>query len=186
MKNPRITEEEIGIIKDAQAGDMSAFNKLFYKYKSFVDHILFTYLKDMDEAKDITNIVFLKVYDKLSTFTEYNSFGGWLRTITNHVAIDYLRKIKNADIPMDAATVRLTEANSISSCENDLVNRITYENITQLFKNLSPTARKACELYYINNMKVDEISRILSIPKNTVKSHLSRTRKKLKKQIKNI
>ena len=62
-KNPKITEEEIALIKSAKAGDESAFNTLFYKYKSFVDNVLFQYIKDMDEAKDLTNIVFLKVYD---------------------------------------------------------------------------------------------------------------------------
>ena len=62
---PRITPEEIKTIKDAQAGSMKAFNRIFYRYKPFVENILFQYLKDMDEAKDLTNIVFLKVYDKI-------------------------------------------------------------------------------------------------------------------------
>lgn len=70
-KNPRITAEEVALIKKAQGGDILAFNKLFKKYKSFIDNVLFNYIKDMDEAKDITNIVFLKVYNKLNTFTEY-------------------------------------------------------------------------------------------------------------------
>ena len=92
MKTPRITPEEIGIIKRAQAGDESAFSQIFQKYRSFVSKILFSYIKDPDEADDITNVVFLKVYKKLSTFTEYESFGGWLRVLSNRVAIDYLRE----------------------------------------------------------------------------------------------
>lgn len=75
MKNPRITQEEIGIIKKAQAGDKSAFSALYYRYKPFVENVLYQYIKDMDEAKEIANIVFLKVHDKLSTFTAYDSFG---------------------------------------------------------------------------------------------------------------
>ena len=50
-KNPRITSEEVGIIKKAQAGDMRAFNTLFYKYKGFVESILLGYIGDEDEAK---------------------------------------------------------------------------------------------------------------------------------------
>ena len=53
MKNPRITNQEIEIIKKAQAGDISAFNKLFDHYKNFVDNLLFKYIKDIDESKDI-------------------------------------------------------------------------------------------------------------------------------------
>lgn len=73
MQNPKITEKEIGIIKDAQAGDKLAFSKLFNMYKGFVDNLLYLYIKDMDEAKEITNVVFLKVYSKLSTFKAYTS-----------------------------------------------------------------------------------------------------------------
>ena len=93
MKNPKITQEEIRLIKDAKAGNILAFNKLFYRYKGFVDNVLYQYIKDYDEAKDITNIVFLKVYEKLSTFVASDYFGGWLRIIANRTAIDYLRKI---------------------------------------------------------------------------------------------
>ena len=100
MDNPRITEKEIGIIKRAQAGEELAFNQLFKKYKGFVTHLLYQYLKDYDEAKDVTNIVFLKVHDKLSKFVEYDSFGGWLRIITNRTAVDYLRSQKNKRKPL--------------------------------------------------------------------------------------
>ena len=51
-KLPRITPAEIQTIKDAQAGSMKAFNRIFYQYKGFVDSVLYAYTKDMDEAKD--------------------------------------------------------------------------------------------------------------------------------------
>jgi DNA-directed RNA polymerase specialized sigma24 family protein len=64
-KNPNITDEEIALIKSAQAGNMSAYNKLYYRYKGFTTNLLYQYIKDFDEAKDINNVVWLKVYDKL-------------------------------------------------------------------------------------------------------------------------
>ena len=101
MNTPKITPEEIGIIKDAKAGKESAFNMIYYKYKEFVISLLYQYLNDMDEAKDLSNIVFLKVYQKLSKFTDYSSFGGWLRILTKNTAIDYLRTLKNKAISID-------------------------------------------------------------------------------------
>lgn len=186
MKNPRITEEEIGIIKRAKAGEIQAFNILFKRYKPFVDNVLFQYIKDMDEAKDITNIVFLKVYDKLSQFTEYESFGGWLRIIANRTAIDYLRKMKNKTDVIGDADVRLTSANSISSDETDIVNQLTCEQILKEIKNLPEHVQKICELFYVNSMTVEQISKELRIPTGTIKSILSRTRKKIKKLFNNI
>lgn len=184
MNNPRITKEEIEVIKAAQAGSIPAFNHLFNRYKGFVDNILFHYIKDMDEAKDITNIVFLKVYDKLSTFTAYDSFGGWLRIIANRTAVDYLRKVKHDPIASDTIDVRLTSLESISSNETDLVNQMTYEQVLKEFENLSEQARRSCELFYIENMTSEQISKALKIPIGTVKSHLSRTRRKLKNKFK--
>lgn len=62
MEYQRITQSEIETIKEAQKGNELAFNKLFNRYKEFVDNVLFCYVNDMDEAKDLTNVVFLKVH----------------------------------------------------------------------------------------------------------------------------
>lgn len=183
MKSPRITPEEVGIIKRAQAGDKSAFNALFYKYKGFVENILFQYIKDMDEARDITNIVFLKVHEKLSLFKAYDSFGGWLRIIANRTAIDYLREMKNKTDVLGEADGRLPSEESSSSTEDDLVNQMTYDTLISEFEKLSETTRKVCQLFYVNNMTVEQIKDALNIPTGTIKSMLFRTRSKLKKQL---
>lgn len=184
MKTPNITQEEIGIIKDAKAGKTSAFNKLFKRYKSFVESILYSYIKDMDEAKEITNIVFLKVYYKLSTFSEYNTFGGWLRIITQRTAIDYLRKIKVNEIELKDNSVRLTQEISSTNTENDLVNHMTYTQILKLLDKLPDNTKHICKLFYEDNMTIAEISKTLSIPIGTIKSILFRMRKQLKTLIK--
>lgn len=182
MKNPRITPEEIGIIKKAQAGDMSAFNKLFKKYKGFVAHVINRYIKDMDESKDITNIVFLKVYYKLSTFTDYSSFGGWLRIIAKNTAIDYLRRMENKHLVLGDSDERLTLESISGSVEGDVVNRLAYEQLLAELEKLPETTRKVCKLFYENNMTVQKISKKLCIPTGTIKSMLFRTRKRLKQQ----
>jgi len=182
-KNPRITSEEVGIIKKAQAGDESAFNTLFYRYKGFVENILFQYIKDMDEAKDIANIVFLKVYDKLSMFKAYDSFGGWLRTITNRTAVDYLRKTRERQLTLGEDDGRLPSEES-RSAEDDLVNHLTYDALLAEFDKLPEVTRKIFRLFYENNMTVEEIGDALNIPTGTIKSTLSRTRKRIQKKLK--
>lgn len=183
MKTPRITPEEVGIIKRAQAGDESAFNALFYRYKGFVESLLYQYLKDWDEAQDVANIVFLKVHSKLSKFTAYDSFGGWLRILTNHTAIDYLRSRKNKSEP-DVKEDRLS-LDMAGSTENDLVNHLTYKQLTAEFNKLPEDVRRIFEMFYVDNLKVDEISESFNpkIPTGTIKSTLSRTRRKLKQKL---
>lgn len=184
MKNPQITLEEVGIIKKAQAGDESAFNALYYKYKGFVENLLLRYIKDRDEAKEITNVVFLKVHKKLSMFKAYNSFGGWLRILAVRTAIDYLREMENKSNVLGDADGRLPSETLSGSSENDVVNHLTYEQLRAEFSKLPEDARKIFELFYVDNMTVDLIHKKLRIPTGTIKSTLSRTRRKLKKSLK--
>ena len=184
MKNPRITPTEVDLIKKAQAGDELAFNTLYRQYKPFVENVLFQYLKDMDESKDIANVVFLKVYNKLSTFTEYNSFGGWLRILTNRVAIDYLRKTENKRIVLGEESDRLPLEAANNTTESDLVNQVTYGELLTEFEKLPETTRRVFKLFYVDDLPISEISKVLKVPKGTIKSTLSRTRRKIKKQIK--
>lgn len=183
--NPRITPEEVGLIKRAKAGDESAFNALYYKYKDFVDNLLFQYLKDWDEARDVRNIVFFKVHKKLSLFSDYDSFGGWLRTLTNNTAVDYLRSMKNKKVAPDDKTERLS-VDTLGSTEDDLVNHLTYKALLKEFNTFPEVTRKIFERFYIDNMTVEEISNTFNpkIPTGTIKSTLSRTRRKLKQRLK--
>lgn len=183
MKNPKITQEEIALIKDAKAGKMPAFNKLFKLYKDFVDRVLYAYIKDFDEAQDITNVVFLKVYNKLSLFTDYSSFGGWLRTIANRTAIDYLRQIENKNKMLGADDDKIP-SDTIDPYENDVVTRLTYERLLKEFDQFNPTHKQICLLFYKDNLTVEQISKTLNMSQGTIKSILSRTRNKIRKKIK--
>lgn len=182
MKN-NITPEEIALIKSAKAGSELAFSKIFKRYKPFVEGVLLTYIKDEDEAKDIANIVFLKVFDKISKFTNYNTFGGWLRILTKNVAIDYLRTVKQTYSLQEGIT-----ANEFEECSDDTekayINRMTYEKLVAMFDKLPPSYRDACRLFYVENMPIAEISKALGVPKGTIKSDLHRMRKIIRKHLK--
>lgn len=178
-QNPNITDEEIALIKSAKAGNMQAFNKLYYKYKGFTTNILYQYLKDFDEAKDVTNIVWLKVYNKLSKFVDYESFGGWLRILTNRTAIDYLRSTKHLLYAPEDYERTLTDESDYGT---SIVDKMTYDQIIEVFKDFDDTVRRVFELFYIDNLTIEQIADALNMPKGTVKSHLSRKRKLIQKK----
>ena len=179
---PKITPEEIKTIKDAQAGSIKAFNRIFYRYKGFVENLLYQYLKDMDEAKDLANIVFLKVYEKLSQFTAYDSFGGWLRILTKNTAIDYLRTISNKiNVSIDNSEKKLQLSDVDGDDEISITDKMTYDYLIDLINTLPPSYRETCKLFYVDNLTVSQISEALNIPKGTVKSNLFRMRKQFQK-----
>jgi RNA polymerase sigma-70 factor (ECF subfamily) len=183
-KNPKITEEEIALIKSAQAGDISAYNKLYYKYEKFTTNLLYRYIKDYDEARDINNIVWLKVYNKLSKFVDYSSFGGWLRVLTNRIAVDYLRESKPDFCVPESTGPCVFDLTQDVSCGESTVDEISYNQIIEEFKQFPEDVRRVFELHYVDHLTVSEISKQLKMPEGTIKSHLSRRRKQLKKQLK--
>jgi RNA polymerase sigma-70 factor, ECF subfamily len=176
MKYPKITPKEIEIIKQAKDGDERAFSTIFYKYKSFVDDLLYTYLKDRDEANDLTNIVFIKVHDKLQLFTEYNSFIGWLKTLSKNVAIDYLRvhKKKNS-MEKDIDISQNYDAPII----DDPINHLAIKEILKYIKTNFPYGHDKVFEYVIEGMPYSEISKRLRMPLNTIKSIVHRLRPKI-------
>ena len=149
-----------------------------------IEKILFSYIHDDDESKDIANIVFLKAYDKLSTFTDYSSFGGWLRIIANRTAIDYLRKIKEKSMELGEDMGRLPIELTSSSEEEDLVNLLEHEFLLKEFEKLPKKTQKIFNLFYVEDLSVDEISKVLKTPTGTIKAALSRTRRKIKNNLK--
>lgn len=182
MKND-ITPEEIALIKSAKAGSELAFSKIFNRYKPFVEGVLTTYIKDVDEAKDITNIVFLKVFDKISKFTNYDTFGGWLRILTKNVAIDYLRTVKQTYSLQEGITANEFDESS-DDTEKSYIDRMTYDKLVAMFDKLPPSYRDVCRMFYVDNMPIAEISKALGVPKGTIKSDLHRMRKILRNHLK--
>lgn len=178
---PRITEEEIALIKSAQAGNTLAFNKLYYKYSRFTTNLLYHFLKDYDEARDINNLVWDKVYRKLSKFTDYSSFGGWLRILTNRTAIDYLRKLKPSIYIPDDLSCNQDQNMTSEESQTDLT---SYNQVLEVIRQFPEDIRRIFELHYIEHLSVSEISEVTKIPTGTIKSHLSRKRKLIKKLLK--
>lgn len=178
---PRITEEEIALIKSAQAGNTLAFNKLYYKYSGFTTNLLYHFLKDYDEARDINNLVWDKVYRKLSKFTDYSSFGGWLRILTNRTAIDYLRKLKPSIYIPDDLSCNQDQNMTSEESQTDLT---SYNQVLEVIRQFPEDIRRIFKLHYIEHLSVSEISEVTKIPTGTIKSHLSRKRKLIKKLLK--
>ena len=181
---PKITDKEIAIIKKAKAGDKLAFNQIFYNYKSFVENILYDYIKDKDEARDIVNVVFVKVHDKLSKFVNYDSFGGWLRILTKNTAIDYLRTIKDKQVYIDTNDWRIDFNQTQNHHESDIINNMTLDNIISKFTNLTQIKRKVLTMYYSDGYTIADISKCLGIPIGTIKSILFRFRKQVFNKLK--
>ena len=90
----------------AASGDMEAFERLVRKYEKYVGTTVYSVVRNYDDAFDVSQEVFLKLYHSIGTFKGESSFSSWLYRIAKNCALDFLRRQKGSQ------TVSLTSENS--------------------------------------------------------------------------
>lgn len=136
------------------------------------------YSKDAEEAREVLNDGFMKVFTRLTQYHRDKPFKGWLRRIMINTALDnYRHNLKYyhaADI--EAAAPVADGADTISS--------LNYEYLIGLIQQLSPAYRTVFNLYVIDGYTHEEIGEILGISSGTSKSNLSKARANLREVLK--
>jgi RNA polymerase sigma factor (sigma-70 family) len=165
-------------IKNAQKGNEQAFKQLFDAFSSTVFSVCMRYLKENDDAKDLMQEVFIRLFSKLSDFKFQGSFEGWLKRMTVHMAIDKIRKEKNW-LKME----ELNHAAYDEVSEIDILSQMSVVELLKLIKELPPAYGLVFNMYVIEGYKHAEISDLLGISVGTSKSNLHDARKILQKRI---
>jgi RNA polymerase sigma-70 factor, ECF subfamily len=174
--------ETIALIKRIQSGETHEFGALMKKYKNQVAGIAFRMVNDYDEAKDISQIVFVKTSRNLHRFDTTKRFSTWMYRIVVNATIDYMRKQKkhrhemldtysdSIETPADTPDISLYRKN-IKEC------------ILQAADALNDKQKAAFLLRDIDGHDIGEVSEILKMPEATVRWYLHRARLRLKKEL---
>ena len=140
--------------------------RLVQKYSSMVLQIAYQYSFNKSEAEDITQEVFIKLYNNIKKIKNEKHIKAWLIRVTINLSIDYNRNYWNK--------------NTTSLDENYKYFDEETKDVFNELKKLTPEYRNIIYLYYYQGYKISEISEILSMNQNTVSSYLTRARKELK------
>lgn len=174
--------ETIALIERIQAGEEIAFGNLMKKYRNQVTGIAYRMVGDYDEAKDISQMVFVKTSRNLDRFDTTKKFSTWLYRITVNAAIDYIRKHKkhrheqlenytdSIETTVDAPDMNFHRKN-IKAC------------ILQAADALNDKQKAAFLLRDIEGHEIEEVSEILGMPEATVRWYLHRARQRLRKEL---
>ena len=137
------------------------------------------YAADKDEAKDILQDSFIKIYHQLKTFRGDGSFEGWAKKITVNTALEYFRtKIKWQNVPLDA----FEEVFEIENDDN-ILSDLSFQEMLLLVQELPPTYRLVFNLYAFEGLKHREIAQELGISEGTSKSNLFDARRILQRKL---
>jgi RNA polymerase sigma factor (sigma-70 family) len=163
-----------GCLKDSRQSQKLLYEK-FYGYGMSV---CIRYAKDEDDAIEILNDCFLKVFNGLKKFDLSRPFKPWFRRIIINEAINHFKKHEKH---MKNEQIKGTEANSSI---DDILSKIAYEEVVAMIQTLTTAYRTVFNLYVIDGYKHEEIANMLGISIGTSKSNLSKAREKLQLLVK--
>ncbi len=166
----------MNLIKELQTGNQSAFESLFHRHKDMVFRAALPMLRDPEEAEDVVQEVFLKVYKRAGQFRgeEWN-FKGWLRRITLNECASRLRRNGLHQVSFEkiySDGFDPPQGDSTVLPENLLLQKEEKEDARKLLASLSEKLYLVMVLRYYLELSYDEIAQILEIPPGTVRSRL--------------
>ncbi len=172
---------EVRRIVDACAkGDRKVQEALYKSLYSKMLSVCYRYSDRAEDAKDLFQEGFIKVFDKIGRFNFNGSLEGWIRRIMVNHCIDYYRKQRKSF----AMSETLVEANEIPDEDNDAnTELIEGKQLLNLIQNLSPVYRTVFNLYVLDGYTHAEIAEELGISEGTSKSNLSKAKRNLKLMI---
>lgn len=157
----------------ARSGDGDAFAELLAEHESMVYSLAYHFFNDRDRAADIAQDVFLQLYRNLGTIDSDAHLVHWLRQVTTRRCIDQLRRTKLRPVPID-------EAEHLPTPSGDPT---LARALRQLVATLPESQRLVVTLRYQEDLGPEEISRLAGMRLNTVKSHLHRALRSLRRML---
>ena len=168
--------EEVFLVKRASKGDRQAFEKLMDIYFDRLCREAYIRCKYEEDVKEIVQETIYKAYRNIRSLKEPQYFKTWLSRILINVANDYLRNKGMVDLELDETSyVKEVVIEDKIEIKIDLYNAID---------ELEDKYKDAVILRYIDDLKIEDISKILDRPVNTIKTHLRKALKDMKKMLK--
>jgi RNA polymerase sigma-70 factor (ECF subfamily) len=180
------TEKELqNIVEGCTKGKRKSQQQLFELYYGKMLGVCMRYAKDNDEAQDMVQNGFIKVFKKIEVFNFTGSLEGWIRRIMANTAIDQIRKNKRDpfNIEDDAQFKNLEEDVPFEEEENEDEIKIKAELAIKAISELSPGYKAVFNLYVMEGYTHKEIAEYLGISEGTSKSNLAKAKEKLRNKL---
>ncbi len=166
---------EAELIKECIAGKALAQKRLYQTYSSKMMGVCLRYAGNYDEAKDVLQEGFIKLFEKLGTFSGTGSFEGWMRRIFVNTALDAYRKNKQERQLLD-----IDDVGYFLSVKELVTDEMAAEDLMKILQKIPVGYRTVFNLFAIEGYSHKEIADMLGITESTSKSQYSRARDFLK------
>jgi RNA polymerase sigma-70 factor, ECF subfamily len=178
------------LVRRCVAGDARAWEEIVQRYHRRIYNICYRFAGSSDDAQDLTQEVFIKMYKTLKTYDlDKGALMTWVTTITRNLLVDHFRKTKQDRMTdsMDTAPSEHEDAMPLSEQIPDkaappdasVQGRETRDMVHSALQKLSPELREAVILRDLQDMDYKDIAAVLKVPEGTVKSRINRGRAEL-------
>lgn len=170
--------DDIHIIQEILCGKSEQFEHILNRYSGQIFNLIAHIVPCKEDAEELTQDVFIKVFRQLSSFKEESSFSTWIYRIATNTAISAARKRKHDTLHLDDAVYKDIPDEII----DETLDNSSEEQLQRLYialEMLSADERALITLYYMNEKPVAEVASVLGLTASNVKIKLHRIRKKL-------
>ncbi len=176
------------LIQQCLKGDQLAWETIVLQYRRKVFNVAYKFVGRHDEAEDLTQDIFLKIFKSLETFDRRANFQTWLISVSRNLCIDHYRSVRKEreTIDRDVDASALAPASKSQGQVAMLEQRDRVELLRQALNALPKTLRTAVLMRDIQEMSYHEIAHKLRLPEGTVKSRINRGRNELARQIRKL
>jgi RNA polymerase sigma-70 factor (ECF subfamily) len=158
------TDAEQALLRRAKDGDRAAFEEVVRLYQEKVFKLAYWFFHNPEDAMEIVQETFLRIYRSLDSFREGTNFGSWLYRVAANLCIDYYRKFKKRR-PEVSAPVVVTD-----DPESQLSRQILNDQINSAVAGLAKQEKMVFVLKHFSHLKYRQIAEVLNISVGTVKS----------------
>lgn len=165
---------DIILWQQIQKDDENSFSKIFYKYYETLYHIAGQYVSDVQMAENIVQDVFVNIWESRKTIKIKTNLKSYLCITTKNRCLNYIRQTNIKFVYIESSNNQL---NNIQSPEVDYISNELIKSIHDAINLLPPKCREIFLLKRLSGLKYKEISEILAISENTVKTQIKRALK---------
>ncbi len=175
---------DIELIQRTLKGDQQAYALLIKRYERYTFTLALRFTKSREDAEEVAQDSFIKVYRGLSSFKQESKFSTWLYTVVYTTAMTSLRKKNNKTIALDDEATYIQIESTASGVEHNVAeNRSRSYYLNEAISQLTADDATVLTLFYHAEQSLEEIAQIMNIETNGVKIKLFRARKRLKEKL---
>jgi RNA polymerase sigma-70 factor (ECF subfamily) len=179
---PKVEPDDRQLVETIRGGDADAFETLVRRKTSKVYALCYRIIGNAEDAKDISQLVFLKLWENLEKYDAQYAFDTWLYRMVTNVAIDFMRNKQSRDNAVNS-NLRLVK----TAAEEEQTVSVQRKEVEHVFNEIATVLSPKQKTIFVMNQMEDlpsaEIAKILGCRESTVRNHLFNARKLMQQQL---